>query len=245
MSLTHRECRQPPTVVGPAIPNPPPGSDNTGTAPNLSGVKLSDGMTTHYWDCCKPAYGWTSNVNAIGPVRSCLEDGVTTADPNDKGSVCSDQQPFAINDKLSYAFGAINYPGVANDDMSCGCFAMEFGDDSVIPGKTIIMQNINATGANGKIHVDIAIPGGGFGAYDNCTPQWDLPASIWGQRWGGLESNTCGDLPKILQPGCNWRYDWFNDGSQQPMKIGRVKCPAQLTAISKCTRKDEAQFPAL
>jgi hypothetical protein len=79
--------------------------------PNSTGTL----RTTRQWDCCKPEYAWTGNVQGIAasPVRSCLHDGETTAHPDDEracekggpASACNNQQPFVIDDH-AYAFVA-------------------------------------------------------------------------------------------------------------------------------------------
>lgn len=55
------------------------------------------------------------------------------------------------------------------------------------------------------------MPGGGVGIYNGCTDEWGAPPSGWGERYGGITSNTCNEFPDALQPGCEWRFDWFEN----------------------------------
>ena len=53
------------------------------------------------------------------------------------------------------------------------------------------------------------MPGGGGGNRDVCNVQWNATPATWGAKFGGLEHNTCHDLPPQLQAGCNWQYNWL------------------------------------
>jgi len=47
--------------------------------------------------------------------------------------------------------------------------------------------------------------------------------------------NTCYDLPEVLQPGCNWQYDWLLD-TRSDAQYTEVSCPTVLTDKSRCIR---------
>lgn len=39
-----------------------------------------DGITTRYWDCCKPSCGWSYETHQKKAVLTCAADGVTNVD---------------------------------------------------------------------------------------------------------------------------------------------------------------------
>ena len=249
--LTQRSCLQPTTSNTPIVTDTPPsgGSGQAGTkTPSTSTEGLVAGQTTRYWDCAKPSSAWAGKGPVSAPVKSCKADGVTpTSDSDADAFICTNQQPFEVSENLSYGFGAISFMGQGESDSTCGCFKVVFDEGTPVAGKTFIMQATNI-GDLGSNHVDIAMPGGGFGQVNRCTTQWSIPATAWGpqanQNRGGLTSNTCKDLPKALQPGCEWRFGWFNNADNPSMKMARVQCPAELTKISGCKRTDDSKFPA-
>ena len=59
------------------------------------------------------------------------------------------------------------------------------------------------------------MPGGGFGLFDACTREWNATPEIWGQTYGGSSTDTCSQFPEKLQPGCSFRWDWFQ-GADNP-----------------------------
>ena len=71
--------------------------------------------TTRYWDCCKPSCGWPGKAFVTRPVESCARNGVRVVDTNTQSGcnggsayMCTDQQPWSVNDNLSYGFAAAN-----------------------------------------------------------------------------------------------------------------------------------------
>jgi hypothetical protein len=73
------------------------------------------GVTGRYWDCCKVSCGWPDKAFVTNPVRTCARDGNTTVDSNiqsicSKGDayMCNNQQPWSVNDSLSYGFAGAN-----------------------------------------------------------------------------------------------------------------------------------------
>lgn len=79
----------------------------------------------------------------------------------------------------------------------------------------MIVQATNTGGDLGSNQFDLAMPGGGVGIYNGCTDEWGAPASGWGAQYGGISSNTCSSFPSALQPGCDFRFDWF-EGADNP-----------------------------
>jgi len=101
---------------------------------------------------------------------------------------------------------------------------------------------------------DLQIPGAGQGAFSSgCTAQYsgysvgDFDCDT---RYGGCNAKSgCARLPTELQPGCEWRYDWYHwletDGrTNNPyVNFRRVKCPTQLTDISGSIANDDDSYP--
>jgi hypothetical protein len=85
------------------------------------------------------------------------------------------------------------------------------------------------------------MPGGGFGIFDGCTAEWGTPATGWGAQYGGISTRSqCDDFPAALQPGCYWRFDWFEDADNPTVTFEQVECPAALTAKSGCVRANDS-----
>ena len=101
----------------------------------------------------------------------------------------------------------------------------------------MIVQVTNTGGDLGNNHFDLQIPGGGFGLFDGCTKQF--PGSYsWGQRYGGVtQRSDCFKIPAVLQSGCLWRFDWFENADNPNMRFQEVSCPAALTQNTQCSRK--------
>ena len=77
-------------------------------------VSQTVGVTTRYWDCCKPSCGWPGKASVSSPVQTCAQDGVTPVSSNTRSGcntdgtafACNNQQPWSVNDTLSYGFAA-------------------------------------------------------------------------------------------------------------------------------------------
>ena len=142
---------------------------------------------------------------------------------------CFSQIPFAINDTLAYAFGAV--PG-ANSAGTCGkCFELTFTGEGKyethlnhqkMKGKKLIVMasNIGYDVSGGQF--DIMIPGGGVGAFDGCT---ELLKVDLGMRTGGLLFSC------EIEVGYN--------GTEEEMYEGRKAC-----LIEKC-KNTFSQYPVL
>jgi hypothetical protein len=79
------------------------------------------GKTTRYWDCCKPSCAWTGKASyKDGHLpKTCLKDG-HTAETNHLAKsgceggpafMCANQQPWQVNEHLSYGFAAAHIKG--------------------------------------------------------------------------------------------------------------------------------------
>jgi hypothetical protein len=71
------------------------------------------GVTTRYWDCCKPSCGWPGKASVTSPVQTCAQNGTTPVDNNTQSSctfgsayMCNNQQPWNVSSTLSYGYAA-------------------------------------------------------------------------------------------------------------------------------------------
>lgn len=110
-----------------------------------------------------------------------------------------------------------------------------------VAGKTMVVQSTSTGGDLGSNHFDLNIPGGGVGLFDGCTPQF---GGLPGAQYGGVSDRSqCASFPSALQPGCNWRFDWFKNADNPSFTFTQVQCPAELVARTGCRRSDDANFP--
>lgn len=209
----------------------------------ISGGKSGTGVTTRYWDCCKPSCAWSGKADVSSPVAACEADGVTKAGDNVQSGcvggsayMCNNQQPFAYNSTLAFGFVAASMIGGSESSMCCSCVLLTF-NDGVAAGKQMVAQITNTGTDLSSNHFDIAMPGGGVGIFNGCSTQWGASTDGWGQRYGGVSSEaSCSQLPTQLQPGCDWRWD-FLDGADNPsVSFVEVDCPSQITDITGCIR---------
>lgn len=96
------------------------------------------GVTTRYWDCCKPSCAWSGKAQVSQPVKTCnIQDqylnGDNVASACDGGSAytCSNQGPWAENDGLAYGFAAVKLARKSERDWCCACYKYvpAMGDD--------------------------------------------------------------------------------------------------------------------
>jgi hypothetical protein len=110
---------------------------------------------------------------------------------------------------------------------------------SPVANKELIVQVTNTGSDLGDNQFDLQMPGGGFGIFNGCASQFSsTPASSWGQQYGGVSQRSdCNQLPSVLQAGCFWRFDWFQNADNPPMRFEQVTCPSVLTANTQCVRQ--------
>ncbi|XP_037025249.1 endoglucanase-5-like [Bradysia coprophila] len=141
-------------------------------------------------------------------------------------------QPWAINDHLSYGFAAAYIEGQDENDWCWGCYELSFTSGPVV-GKRMIVQVTNTLEALGPVHFDIQMPGGGVGGVNGCAPQWSPPYDGWGEQFGGVSNITqCDQLPEELQSGCRWRFQWFEDANNPDFTFIPFECPIEITLRS-------------
>eukprot|EP00833_Pecoramyces_ruminatium_P012073 jgi/Orpsp1_1/1186105/evm.model.c7180000096916.1 len=235
----------------------------TKTPEPTSGVPLNpppvtngrSGKTTRYWDCCVASCAWDANTNAKHPVNVCEKNGITRIQGFDyrtgsvctggSGYMCNDNQPWAINENVSYGFVAAGFDSGNQKEWCCTCQRLQFTSGS-ISGKQMVVQITNTGTDLTENHFDIQMPGGGVGIYNGCSAQWGAGNDGWGQRYGGISSSSeCSQLPPELQAGCKWRFDWFKNSDNPRVTFERVQCPKELTDISGCIPVDDANAKPL
>jgi len=203
-----------------------------------------NGKTTRYWDCCKPSCSWSGKANVSHPVNTCKRNGSLISDFNARSGcdggeayTCTDQTPWAINDNLSYGFAAAHISGGSEATWCCACYRLTF-TDTAVKGKQLVVQVTNTGGDLGENHFDLQIPGGGLGIFDGCSSQFNTNAASWGERYGGVRDvSGCNNLPKALQAGCKWRFNWFKNADNPNMVFEEVQCPTELTKKTGCVRR--------
>lgn len=110
-----------------------------------------------------------------------------------------------------------------------------------VAGKTMVVQSTSTGGDLGSNHFDINMPGGGVGLFDGCTRQF---GGLPGAQYGGISSRSqCDSFPAALKPGCQWRFDWFQNADNPNFTFKQVQCPSELTSRTGCKRNDDSQFP--
>jgi hypothetical protein len=194
--------------------------------------------TTRYWDCCKPHCGWHSDM------KMCDINGNAITDKNAKSGCdggpafqCMDYAPIEVNSKVSYGWAAFN-----NSGTNCGdCFQLDF--QGSMAGKQMIVQVVNI-GNGGQNAFDLLIPGGGVGAMNGCTRQWNN--APLGATYGGFMA-TCGknkdcisgmcdkafgNRPDLMR-GCNWFLNWFQMADNPKVVFKKVTCPQKIKDISR------------
>nr|5GLX_A Chain A, Glycoside hydrolase family 45 protein [Thermothielavioides terrestris NRRL 8126] len=205
------------------------------------------GQSTRYWDCCKPSCAWPGKAAVSQPVYACDANFQRLSDFNvqsgcNGGSAysCADQTPWAVNDNLAYGFAATSIAGGSESSWCCACYALTFTSGPVA-GKTMVVQSTSTGGDLGSNQFDIAMPGGGVGIFNGCSSQF---GGLPGAQYGGISSrDQCDSFPAPLKPGCQWRFDWFQNADNPTFTFQQVQCPAEIVARSGCKRNDDSSFP--
>ena len=225
---------------------------NTPPPPNINGGQQA--WASRYWDCCKPACGWSANAGGT-PMKSCNQQNQTLGDNDARNAcesggsayMCWNGAPWQVGDNLSYGFAAASGP-----NYQCGrCFHVQFngtGHNGNSPGvqslqgKHMIVQVIN-NGGVAQDQFDILIPGGGVGLLNACTTQWGT--ADLGAQYGGFLAGCNGDKscvqnkcntvfagkPELLE-GCEWFLGWYNAADNPNFTYERIACPAEITQRS-------------
>jgi hypothetical protein len=171
---------------GPRDPRYPPITDTGCT-----------GVTSRYWDCCKPHCGWS---RPEGSLQTCNQsDGSWGSNFNEKSAcdgggafMCHGNVPWSVSDTLSFGFAAVTAGASAG---VCGkCYQLQFtgrstsaGNDpgsAALAGKTMVVQATNIGGDVSRRQFDLLIPGGGVGKFNACSSQWGM--SALGEQYGGF-----------------------------------------------------------
>jgi len=245
-------------VSGSAGTSSSAGSGNTGNTGNVAPPPdVQGGMNawaSRYWDCCKPACGWSGNVGGRTPAKSCDKSGNPLSSYDTKNAcesggsayACFSDRPWQVGDKLSYGF-------VAKNDTCGRCFHVQFtgsshngGQDMSaqgLNGKHMIVQVIN-NGAIASDQFDFLIPGGGVGLLNACSNN-QFSTSDLGAQYGGFLAGCNGDHTCVknkceqvfagkqdLLDGCDWFLGWFGGADNPNFTYQKIACPAEITQRS-------------
>ena len=245
---------------GPAGSNGTAGSVGNEPMPPPITSGGENGWASRYWDCCKPACGWTGNTGGKTPIKSCNKQNQQLSGFNDKNAcetggtafACWDDAPFQVGPNLSYGFAA-----VTGSKYSCGrCYQLQFngsghnGKANSLNGKMMIVQVVNNGGLEGN-QFDILIPGGGVGALNACgsgsgssgANQWNVANSELGATYGGFLGGCNGNAGCVQQKcqqifgdkpdllaGCNWFLGWYGAADNPNLVSKEIACPEMLKA---------------
>jgi hypothetical protein len=106
-----------------------------------------------------------------------------------------------------------------------------------INGKQMVVQVTNTGGDLRSNHFDIAMPGGGVGAFpDGCAKQFN---NAWmGNQYGGYWArDQCNNLPPgQFRDGCIFRFDWFQNADNPTVEFREVACPQAMIDRTHCAR---------
>lgn len=208
----------------------------------IPGGKSGKGITTRYWDCCKPSCASQYWVKNSKPIASCAVDGKTNILTDDKSGcedggdayMCTNQQPWVVNKTLAYGFAAVSFTGGVDTTLCCICLLLNF--EGQLKGKQMLVQYTNTGGPLAVNQFDLALPGGGVGIFPKgCMKQWNAPEHGWGDQYGGVHTEAeCSQLPKVLQPGCKFRFEYLEGVSNPNVTFTQVKCPKELLSLTGC-----------
>ena len=145
-----------------------------------------EAITTRYWDCCKPSCAWNGKADVNKPVSSCsIDDKPTSVEAGTAcgaggtAYTCLNQQPWQVNDTMSYGFaGAFIMPGLTNGGIEgswcCACYQLDFTSEP-LRGKSLIVQTTNT-------------------AYDITTNnRFSLAVGVSLYHWQGSQTDTISD----------------------------------------------------
>lgn len=124
------------------------------------------GTTTRYWDCCKTSCAWSGKAalaSGSSPVLTCDKNDNLLTDPSTKSGcdggtayMCSDQQPWAVSDTLSYGFAATTIGGGTEASWCCACYLLTFTSGPV-SGKQMLVQATNTGSDLGSNQFDLSV----------------------------------------------------------------------------------------
>jgi len=188
-------------------------------------VSDGSGVTTRYWDSCKPSCA-TANAGGStnGTAMTCDVRGVKLTDPNARNScesggtgyACANWFPWAINDSLAYGFATSRTNG------HCGkCFLLQFSDNGElgnsgdIKNKKMVIMVSNIGGDVSGAQFALMIPGGGgttqVNAFSNQISQNGGGNPYFGQQSGGFRA-ACGNDVSCIREKCTATFGVSNSG---------------------------------
>jgi hypothetical protein len=97
----------------------------------ITAISAESGVTTRYWDCCKPSCAWPGKAQVSSPVRTCdkndlwpaqLDSNAASACGGGEAYACANNGPWAVNDNLAYGFAAAKLAGRSESNWCCACY---------------------------------------------------------------------------------------------------------------------------
>lgn len=226
----------------------------------------ASGVTTRYWDCCKPSCAWPGKAQVSKPVNTCNIGDQYDYNSNAQsgcggGSAysCSNQEPWAVNDGLAYGFAAVKLAGKSEWDWCCACYryvqhihAFHRSQIRNINAKTIVQYSLTFTSgavAGKTMIVQATNTGGDLGQnhFDLAIPGGGVGIfNGCSQQWGGInlgnrfggfvDRSQCATLSAQWQGGCYWRFDWFKNADNPSVEFEEVSCPQAMIDRTGCGR---------
>lgn len=204
-----------------------------------------------YFDCSKQSCAYPmSSLESV--VESCDINENVLSNPNDAPAfdggdayICSaQQQPVAINEEYSYAYVSVPTTMMTGGSSStcCRCLEIVLGvtTEAGVP-KKLLAQIVN----NGVARFDLQVPGAGIGDYNSCQERYAGGSYDFGDQQAGFSAaqytvTACQSLPSILQPGCEWLFNWYDryavaDHAVPNMTVSSLCCPPQVHFAQHCT----------
>ncbi|CAF1410706.1 unnamed protein product [Adineta ricciae] len=206
--------------------------------------------TSFQWTCQFPTCSRKANIlRRVNPVNTCREDGRTIAGIRqifkignleipgyDPAYMCSDQQPWSINDSLAYGFGSMYFESSTDIDFCCICYRLNFVDD-LFKDKTMLVQMISHEPRTSKYHqyIELFVPGS-EDRYEECGRQWMLAKRDYKFPSKTLSREQCFNLPEPIQNGCLFKFDWLKNVQKPNITYTKIQCPKELTDKSGCSQ---------
>ncbi|MDA7746345.1 hypothetical protein N8878_03330 [Psychromonas sp.] len=230
-------------------------------------IYAAEGYATRYWDACKPHCSWKENVFDL-PMKTCnitnqvnpFGDEIASSCDGGDAYTCWDMAPKRISDTLSYGYAAVpvdgdicgkcfklTFTGTGKyNDQEAGSVALKAKQKEMI----VMASNIGYDVAGGQF--DLLIPGGGVGAFNASSTQWQVTNEELGAQYGGfltacqqehgyndtdtLKSCVQSQCDSVfdelgmedLKSGCDWYVDWFEMADNPNLEYEEVTCPDAL-----------------
>lgn len=112
-------------------------------------------------------------------------------------------------------------------DWCYSCYSLIFTSGSVI-GKQLIVMVTNTESHFGQNHFNLQIPGSGGNLFNQCSDHFPNSNFLSASFGYVSQRSECANLSIGAQPGCYWRFDWFNNADNPDVNFTQVLCPTAL-----------------